>query len=196
MNTAYANNSFEFWLSPGKEAGAFPHNDGYCESVISTQLHGGKRWRMMLMPEMASVFDSFDEFDAGIHRSHHSWDPEYDFDNPQGGAIVFPPGYMHETMSHSQCTTATTFQYKFPQPTKYIRAFLPRLLMSQEVGKCTSTWDAYATFQEAGEVTPTLDFGEVQQQVERILQLVDGDGAPPGDVQGGEEAIQARWPHP
>ena len=60
------NNSFEFWLSPGPQAGAFAHNDGYCESVISTQLNGAKRWRMMMMPEMKTTFDSFDEFDAGV----------------------------------------------------------------------------------------------------------------------------------
>lgn len=158
------------------QAGSFAHNDGYCESVISTQLNGAKRWRMMLMPEMKTVFDSFDEFDAGVYRSHHAWQPELDFDNPQGGAIIFPPGYMHESMAHGKCSTSTTYQYKFPQPTKYIRTFLPRLLMSQEVGKCSQTWDPYATWQNAGEVVPTLDKAKVRAQLERILALVDADG--------------------
>ena len=167
------------------------------------------------------------------YRSHHTWQPELDFDNPQGGALIFPPGYMHESMAHGKCSTSTTYQvrarrdgaalvrvsarapradphtvlaavyllllcvcccccccvtlmlqYKFPQPTKYIRAFLPRLLMSQEVGKCSSTWDPYATFQAAGAVVPSLDKAVVLSQLEKILQLVDSDGCVAGDNTG------------
>ena len=92
VNTATANSTFEVWFSPGREAGAKAHNDGYCESVMSVQLTGPKRWRFMLTPEQPTIFESFDEFDGGIYPLN-KWDPEFDSVNQENGAIVFPPGY-------------------------------------------------------------------------------------------------------
>ena len=38
----------EIWFGPGHSAGALAHNDGYCESVMSIQLRGEKKWREMV----------------------------------------------------------------------------------------------------------------------------------------------------
>lgn len=109
-NKAYLNNTFEVWLSPGHNAGAKAHNDGYCNSVFSVQLNGAKRWRLMQTPAFRSVFDSFDEFDGGIFEAEHlKWEPQYDFYNPEGGGVLFPPGYMHETRGQAECTISYFF---------------------------------------------------------------------------------------
>ena len=47
MSQAKMNRSFEVWFSPGAHSGAGAHNDGYCESVVSLQLRGDKRWRTL-----------------------------------------------------------------------------------------------------------------------------------------------------
>ena len=162
----------QVWLSPGKNSGAQAHNDGYCNGVFSVQLNGAKRWRLMTTPKMSSVFDTFDEFDGGIFRTKHlEWEPQYDFYNPEGGGVLFPPGYMHETRGQAECSTAFTFQVKHPVPTRYLRKFLPRLLLSQEVGHCYLDWDPFATW--INNVRPSSDEETIAKNAKTLISLVD-----------------------
>ena len=102
---------------------------------MSIHLKGRKRWRLQFSPALNSVFDKFDEFDGGIYRAQ-KWAPEYNFEVAEGEVVVFPPGYFHETLTLGEqgekgCATSMTFQLGI-KPVRMMRAFLPRLSLSQE----------------------------------------------------------------
>jgi len=171
------NRSFELWFSPGAETGAGAHNDGYCESVVSFQLNGAKKWRKMLMPEMTTL-DSFDEFDGGVY-SAGKWKPDTGFTNPTASAVIWPPGYMHETSTlptpDGSCGTSITVQYAFPQPVQFFRAFLPRLALSSEVGQCVAgRWAGYASF-FLPDIHPSGKKAKIEQQLQRVMRALDAN---------------------
>jgi len=180
INRAKMNASFEIWFSPGSGAGAGAHNDGYCESVVSLQLLGNKKWRKMLQPEM-TFLHSYDEFDGGVYRAGY-WKPDLGFTNSPGSAVIWPPGYLHETKTEApasgECGSAITLQFAFPQPVQFLRAFLPRLALSSEVGACAGrqrSWSIYATFSVPG-IKPSPKEIDMKGQLQEILRSVDGDG--------------------
>lgn len=67
-----------------------------------------------MLPKM-SFLDSFDEFDGGVYEAGESWklvrhrqrlhlhakakkwEPDLGFLNSAKGAVIWPPGYLHET---------------------------------------------------------------------------------------------------
>ncbi|KAF4711955.1 hypothetical protein FOZ62_030687, partial [Perkinsus olseni] len=173
--------SMEFWLQPAR-AGTLPHNDAYCVNVMSVQLSGFKRWKLMTMPKVDSIADMFDEFDGGIRRDpDRSFEPDYEYTLGPGEGILFPPGMMHETLSvsESECTTSVTFNIPIPMSARYIRNLLPRLSLSTEFGDCL--WDRWAdtvTLGLGGMWTDEkLDGGQVAGEIaERILVSVDRNG--------------------
>lgn len=177
LNRAFMNKTFEVWFSPGSHAGAGAHADGYCESVVSLQLRGDKRWRKMMLPTM-SILDSFDEFDGGVYEVGR-WEPDLGFLNKARGAVIWPPGYLHETSTlppaDGECGAALTLQYAFPQPVQFLRAFLPRLSLSSEVGQCVvRSWSGYATLYVPG-VKPSSKVAKIKEQLDKILRTIDGD---------------------
>jgi len=177
LNKAHMNRTFEIWFSPGGHTGAGAHNDGYCESVVSLQLTGDKNWRKMLLPEM-TFLDSFDEFDGGVYEAGR-WKPDLGFVNKVEGALVWPPGYLHETSTvppaDGSCGAAITLQYAFPQPVQFLRAFLPRLSLSAEVGQCGDMrWSGYVTMYVPG-VKPSPKEAKMKEQLATILKMVDTD---------------------
>jgi hypothetical protein len=94
--------------------------------------------------------------------------------------VIWPPGYFHETRTlqppDGECGSALTLQFAFPQPVKYLRAFLPRLSLSSEIGQCGArSWTGYATFFVAGiQATPSEQ--KMREQQQKILKLVDANG--------------------
>jgi len=177
LNRAWMNRTFEVWFSPGSGSGAGAHNDGYCESVVSVQLKGDKKWRKMVEPEM-TFLSSYDEFDGGVYKAG-LWKPDLGFVLRPGQAIVWPPGYLHETKTlppaDGECGAAITLQYAFPQPVQFLRAFLPRLSLSAEVGQCVAqTWGAYATMFVGG-IKPSNKAAAMQQQKDAILAKLDAN---------------------
>lgn len=177
LNRAKMNSSFELWFSPGHGCGAGAHNDGYCQSVVSLQLLGDKKWRKMLEPEM-TFLHSYDEFDGGVYTAGY-WKPDLGFVNPRGGAVIWPPGYLHETKtlptSDGKCGAAITLQFDFPQPVQFLRAFLPRLALSAEVGHCLQReWSGYAVFW-LPTVKPSPKQAKMKEQLTAILDAVDAD---------------------
>mmetsp|Transcript_11893 Transcript_11893/g.32141 ORF Transcript_11893/g.32141 Transcript_11893/m.32141 type:complete len:538 (-) Transcript_11893:118-1731(-) len=177
LNKAFMNRTFEMWFSPGSGAGAGAHNDGYCESVVSLQLRGDKKWRKMLEPSM-TFLSSYDEFDGGVYAAGY-WKPDLGFVNGQGGAVIWPPGYLHETKTlpppDGECGAAITLQFAFPQPVQFLRAFLPRLALSAEVGHCSAfRWSGYPTFFVPG-VKPSHKGTEIEAMLDKILKALDKD---------------------
>eukprot|EP00928_Gymnodinium_smaydae_P047177 TRINITY_DN3146_c3_g1_i1.p1 TRINITY_DN3146_c3_g1~~TRINITY_DN3146_c3_g1_i1.p1 ORF type:complete len:588 (+),score=150.49 TRINITY_DN3146_c3_g1_i1:74-1765(+) len=177
LNRAKMNRSFEVWFSPGAGAGAGAHNDGYCESVVSLQLRGDKKWRKMLEPEM-TFLSSYDEFDGGVYQAGY-WKPDLGFVVSQGAAIIWPPGYLHETKTlppaDGACGAALTLQFAFPQPVQFLRAFLPRLSLSAEVGHCSGgAWSGYPTLYVRG-IKPSPKGETIKKQLEQMLAAVDAN---------------------
>jgi len=179
LNKQHMNNTFELWFSPGSRSGAGAHADGYCESVVSLQLRGDKKWRKMMLPPM-SFLDSFDEFDGGVYVAER-WQPDLGFVNYQSGAVIWPPGYLHETSTlqppDGECGAAITMQFAFPQPVQFLRAFLPRLSLSAEVGQCVKrAWSGYPTLYVPG-IKPVSKMSKMQEQRLEILKNVDVDNS-------------------
>jgi len=177
LNRNFMNRTFEVWFSPGAGSGAGAHNDGYCQSVVSLQLRGDKKWRMQLEPEM-TFLSSYDEFDGGVYEAG-LWKPDIGFVNAAAGAMVWPPGYLHETKTMAPpdgaCGSAITLQYAFPQPVQFLRAFLPRLALSAEVGHCLiREWSFYPTLSMKG-IKPKATQKDMQAQLETILGAVDAN---------------------
>lgn len=144
---------------------------------MSVQLKGDKTWRKMMLPEM-SFLDSFDEFDGGVYDTGR-WKPDLGFLNKQDAAVIWPPGYLHETSTTApadgSCGSALTLQYAFPQPVQFLRAFLPRLSLSSEVGQCVaSQWSSYATFDVDG-IKPVRQMSKMRAQLEAIMTIVDSN---------------------
>jgi len=131
----------------------------------------------MMLPKM-SFLDSFDEFDGGVYEAG-KWAPDLGFLNQEKAAVIWPPGYLHETSTlppaDGECGSALTLQYAFPQPVQFLRAFLPRLSLSAEVGQCVAmAWSGYVTF-EVGGISPSSKSKKMEEQLQKIMQLLDTD---------------------
>merc|ERR1711988_2047631 len=125
----------------------------------------------MMEPEM-TFLHSYDEFDGGVYQAGH-WKPDLGFVLRPGQAVIWPPGYLHETKTlppaDGECGSAITLQFAFPQPVQFLRAFLPRLSLSAEVGQCVArTWTAYALF-FVPKIKHSPKDAEIKTQKETIL---------------------------
>jgi hypothetical protein len=147
----HTRDSMEFWFQQ-VGAGTFAHNDGYCHSVFSVQLRGKKKWRLMLAPQVEKLSrDVFDEFDSGIYKSVHKWEPDVEVVLNEGDGILFPPGYMHETRTvdgptdTDRCATSVTFNVPLPMPSRFIREFMSRFSVSREIHQCMNRWESFVT---------------------------------------------------
>jgi hypothetical protein len=177
--------SLEFWFQR-VGAGTFAHNDAYCHSVFSVQLRGKKRWRLMVTPEVRSLSrDVFDEFDSGIYKSVHKWEPDVEYVLEEGDGILFPPGFMHETRtvegpsmnSSDECATSVTFNIPLPMPSKYVRQFLPRFSVSREIHRCTRRWESFVTakVEPVDWEQPWANSSQPEQVTADIASRLDGN---------------------
>ena len=48
------------------------HTDGHCGTIVSVQLRGTKRWRLMPLPQLHGSLYKFDEADGGAYRANRS----------------------------------------------------------------------------------------------------------------------------
>lgn len=132
-----------------------------------------------MYPEVPTIFDSFNSFDAGIYGAG-KWEPEYEFEVGPGACFVFPPGYIHETFvrpeDNSECTVATTFQFNVPFPSSYIRSYLHRFMHSHLVWQegAVDLWASYAQITDNRPLPPTDNDGPaIDHRVASILSVVD-----------------------
>ena len=134
-------NTPELWFGM-KRAGAQPHQDSHCTSTISFQLSGRKRWRTGPALEVRNV--------AGIHGSYdgyidpNKWQPFFEVILNPGDAIIIPTSFIHETKNIQQletptediCSLSITHQFRAPPPSRYLREYLPRLMLSPSILPC------------------------------------------------------------
>jgi hypothetical protein len=159
--------SAEVWLQPGG-AGTLAHADGYCSGVLSIQLQGVKRWRLMLPPAFANLpVDYFEDHDGGIYTYGSKFIPFAELEVGPGEAIFFPPGLIHETVSEGEhgCTLSVTALVRSPLPARFISDFLPGVSILGEGLKCMKKeWAAMATLSRKPD-----SFFERESAIEEIL---------------------------
>ena len=155
-------NTPEMWFGM-KRAGAKPHQDSHCTSTISFQLSGQKRWRTGPAIEVRNFAGQHGSYDGYINSSQ--WKPHFEVVLNPGDAIIIPSSFIHETKNvdpnHDICSMSITHQFAMPTPVRYIREYLPRLLLSPSVVKCglQQTEDA-PTYPRQGQ-TSFYNFGSL-----------------------------------
>ena len=169
-------NHAEFWLG-AKGTGARAHMDSHCISTLSVVLHGERRWRIGPVPRLAKGAgrspDDEVVFDDGVAYKL-GWKPMFEFTVKEGEAVLFPPGWIHETLNTAEdCTVALTTQFDFPMPVRYYRSFYNRL---RRVGDLFGCWPdmvswAGAKVPKGGDAKASAErvYGEIEQK-KRSLQ--------------------------
>lgn len=119
--------------------------DSHCISTLSVVLSGQRRWRIGPVPRMprggGRSRDGDVVFDDGV-AYNLKWKPMFEFTANEGDAVLFPPGWIHETLNTADgCTVALTTQFRHPEPVSYYRAYYPRL---RRVGDMNSCWRSMA----------------------------------------------------
>lgn len=182
-NNMEANESFEFWFSHAG-GGTFTHADAYCESTISMQFKGNKRWRIQAFPKINHFFNATAFGDETIYdaKTHVAWTPETEFTVGPGQCFVFPTGYLHETFvdpvgNDDGCYTAATFQFNHPRQVNLYRAYLSRFSMSHYgmTEPCLNNHEHYATLFGRGRIKGKVDKAAADAKAAEIMEAVDGN---------------------
>mmetsp|Transcript_101091 Transcript_101091/g.182443 ORF Transcript_101091/g.182443 Transcript_101091/m.182443 type:complete len:572 (-) Transcript_101091:269-1984(-) len=183
-NRIEANESFEFWFSMAG-GGTFTHADAYCESTISMQFRGTKRWRIQAFPEIRHYLNASSFGDEQIYgeQQHVSWMPETEFTVGPGQCFIFPTGYLHETFvdpksNDAECYTASTFQFNHPRQVNLYRSFSSRFSMSHYgmSEPCLKNIESYATLMSKGRFEGKPDESRARAEAERLVKLMDRNG--------------------
>lgn len=140
----------EFWLG-AKGTGARAHMDSHCISTLSFVLSGERRWRIGPVPRMpAGAGRSRKEevvFDDGVAYKLN-WKPMFEFTVKEGEAVLFPPGWIHESLNLAEtCTVALTTQFTNPRPVRYWRSYYQRL---RRVGDLNPCWNEMIQYGSLG----------------------------------------------
>lgn len=120
------------------------HADPHCESTVSITISGHKRWRVGPPPPVPRFSERIPLYDGGVDVQQ--WQPAFEGNVGPGEAILFPPGYLHQTTNvGSDCSASVTYQWQHPVPAQYLRNSLPTLALTEEIMACWPLWEAYST---------------------------------------------------
>ena len=163
----------EFWFSmPG--AGAKAHMDMHCESTMSIQLDGTKRWRIGLAAPTDKSLPVGTYGDGMAYTRPGGWTPTYDFDLKKGEALFFPPAFIHESKNvGTGCAASITHQYSFPMAAGFFRSWWPRTRRLGDMNECwgkISTWATLGKMGTQGKPKP-----EATQQAKALFATLDKD---------------------
>jgi hypothetical protein len=155
----------EFWVG-ANGTGAKAHADSHCQSTISIQLSGKRRWRLGVIPADVEASDDEQFGDGAVYercggrseqsgkagggkggeregrgereeRGESCWKPQEVVEIHAGEAIVFPPGFIHETVNKGgSCAVSLTYQFEVPLPMAYFRNYLGRLMRAGDLREC------------------------------------------------------------
>jgi len=141
----------EFWMGP-PGSGAKAHVDMHCHSTVALQLSGTRRWRVGVPPpsvkrsvgEQLNDGRPYDKSNSAM--GGRAWQPDYVLTLRAGEALVFPPGFIHETKNvGDSCAVSLTYQFQHPLPAGYWRAFWPRMRRLGDLANCWAEVAALAT---------------------------------------------------
>eukprot|EP00913_Durusdinium_trenchii_P004585 g4259.t1 len=192
-------------LSPLRWHCVVSEADSYCETTISMQFKGKKRWRIQAFPEIRHHFNATAFGDEQIygHRQHVPWTPETEFTVGPGQCFVFPTGYLHETFvdpdgNDQKCYTASTYQFNHPRQVNLYRAFMSILAAGRRkfplrswIGRaqgrfsmahyglgepCLEKIESYATLlQEPKRFLAAPDQEQMTAQAREVMKMADGN---------------------
>merc|ERR1719469_176143 len=95
---------------------------------------------MMLPPEEPHQEGYFDGQIYGASNPSRAgeWNPTFEFEAPNGSAVLVYPGMIHETLSiGEECSSSISQTFSVPVAAAYFRAFWPRFsLIHEDVGMC------------------------------------------------------------
>jgi len=155
-NLASMRHTPEFWMG-ANGTGAKAHMDGHCDSTVAVQLSGTRRWRLGRVPRSVRRSREQQFNDGDVYGAHYTnrragrWEPTYVATLVAGEALIFPPGFIHETLNvGGACAASVTYQWAAPAPAAYFRAFLPRLLRLGDLSGCHDRIRALATLGGGG----------------------------------------------
>jgi len=166
QNAASLFDNAEFWMG-AKGTGARAHMDSHCISTLSVVLHGERRWRIGPVPRLAKGAgrspDGEVVFDDGV-AYQLGWKPMFEFSLKEGEAVLFPPGWIHETLNTAEgCTVALTTQFDIPIPVRYYRTFYNRL---RRVGDLNACWEWMVGWPGA---KPSKDLTKAKSMAEQLF---------------------------
>jgi hypothetical protein len=166
VNEFAVRDSPEFWMG-ANGTGAKAHADNHCYSTISLQLSGKRRWRLDEIPADVKASDVNIFGDGVVYTAAGSagsagaeagrepigsssngagWQPLFSLEISAGEALVFPPGFIHETTNiGGSCAVSLTHQFDVPLPMGYFRQFLRRLMRVGDLKECRPLVHAHAT---------------------------------------------------
>jgi len=140
----------EIWMSTGTcPAGAKAHVDVHTESTLSLQLDGRKSWKVAPPSRRARPHVMKLYRDGQIHEREEAkrWDIFEEVVLEKGDAMIFAPGFIHQTRGMSDFTASITWQFDAPAPVLYWRRFLPRLRWTPDL---EHTWEILRSLIERG----------------------------------------------
>eukprot|EP00811_Abedinium_folium_P004544 NODE_14184_length_1123_cov_6.334337.p2 GENE.NODE_14184_length_1123_cov_6.334337~~NODE_14184_length_1123_cov_6.334337.p2 ORF type:complete len:183 (+),score=58.21 NODE_14184_length_1123_cov_6.334337:423-971(+) len=69
----------------------------------------------------------------------------FEFTVKEGDAVLFPPGWMHETYNVAEgCTAALTTQFTLPAPARYFHHYYTRLRRTGDLSPCWEQMQGWA----------------------------------------------------
>ena len=198
----------EFWFSAAG-AGAKAHMDSHCQSTMSVQLSGTKRWRISGIPSAlegplengapgggssGSAGSSGSIFaDGAVYKrafverylGGKPWVPTFEFNLTAGEGLFFPPGFVHETQNvGAGCAASVTYQWDAPVAARYYRTFLRRIHRTGDLGECYGLVDDMATLAQATGAAAELRSGGSAAAAARVAAALDADAD--GELSAGE----------
>jgi len=180
LNSQEALDSFEMWFAL-EEGGTQAHADAYCETTISLQVRGRKKWRLGAFPNITNAFQPYGFHDGEIYRDDALWQPEYEEMVEPGQCVVFPMGYIHETYvspgdgGQDICSVATTFQIQDPQAVHQWRNFLTRWGLSHYARDepCLERMEPYVYL--GRRISRGKDEEQTRANAKAVFQEIDAD---------------------
>jgi len=179
---ANANSMFEnaeFWLG-AERTGARAHMDSHCIPTLSFVLKGARRWRIGPPPRMPKGAGRSKDgdvlFDDGIAYAL-GWKPLYQFVVKEGEALLFPPGWIHETYNVADgCTAALTTQFDVPMPAGYYRSYYNRLRRIGDLQPCWTNMFRWGGMARANAKGKPLKEDAARKMADQVFKQADSDG--------------------
>ncbi|CAJ1389396.1 unnamed protein product [Effrenium voratum] len=185
----------EFWFA-GPGAGAKAHMDSHCESTLTLQLAGRKRWRLSWPPAINNGSFAKDGLlaDGEPYNVKGGWAPTYSVTLAAGEALLIPPAFVHESknVGPEDCAPSLTFQFADPAAAGFFRHFHPRLRRLGDFNECWERVAALATFDSRGEGLAARLKRMASTSLAKLSKLESGGSSPLESAV--LEAAKKAWP--
>ncbi|CAK0797769.1 unnamed protein product [Prorocentrum cordatum] len=165
--------------------------DSHCESTLTLQLDGTKRWRLSWPPNVPDGSFARDGTygDGRPYSIKGGWKPGFSFNLSKGEVLLIPPAFVHESLNVEPegCSPSLTFQFADPPASSMFRRLWPRMRRTGDFNEC---WDRVAAF-----ATLAPD-GRAKSQLKALGLLPPGqllDRSPDEILDDAVKAVSKSW---